>query len=81
MNSQEPSFSSRTFTGDDTFSSNTELSNYVTECFWPRIVSCTIRLAYTLRDSVSGHKYGERQWTLQVRIFSSLSLIIFISFS
>ena len=75
MNSKELPFSYRTFTGDDAFSSNTELSNYVAECFWPRVLSCTIRLAYTLRDSVSGHKYGERQWTLQVQTFSLLSFI------
>ncbi|UJR25327.1 hypothetical protein I4U23_006678 [Adineta vaga] len=58
----------RTSTGDDTFSSNTELASYINECFWPRISSCSIRLAYTLRDLTQAHKHTERQWTLQLNL-------------
>ncbi|CAF0807683.1 unnamed protein product [Adineta steineri] len=61
----------RTSTGDDSFSSNTELSSYINECFWPRISSCTIRLAYTLRDTTHAHKYTERQWTLQLNLLDN----------
>ncbi|CAF0742948.1 unnamed protein product [Adineta ricciae] len=58
----------RTSTGDDAFSSNTELSSYINECFWPRISSCTIRMVYTLRDTAHANKYTERQWTLQLNL-------------
>ena len=56
----------RTSTGDDSFFSNTELSNYVKECFWPRLLSCTIRIVYTLRDTNHAHKHSERQWAFEV---------------
>ncbi|CAF2044531.1 unnamed protein product [Rotaria magnacalcarata] len=58
----------RTSTGDDSFSSNTELWNYVNECFWPRILSCTVRLVHTLRETNNAHKHSERQWVLQLNL-------------
>ncbi|CAF1028589.1 unnamed protein product [Rotaria sordida] len=58
----------RTSTGDDSFSSNIEISNYVNECFWPRILSCTIRLVHTLRETNHAHKHSERQWTLELNL-------------
>ena len=61
---------SRTITGDDSFASNTELSSYVNECFWPRLLSSTIRLAYALRDTGHTPKNAERYWTLEVILMS-----------
>ncbi|CAF0730411.1 unnamed protein product [Rotaria sp. Silwood1] len=58
----------RTSTGDDSFSSNTEISTYVNEYFWPRILSCTIRLVHPLRDTNQAHKHSERQWTLELNL-------------
>ncbi|CAF2875828.1 unnamed protein product [Rotaria sp. Silwood2] len=58
----------RTSTGDDSFSSNIEISNYVNECFWPRILSCTIRLVHALRETNHAHKHSERQWTLELNL-------------
>jgi hypothetical protein len=58
----------RTSTNDDLFASNVELANYVQECFWPRLVSSTIRLAYGLRDTNPTHKQTGRQWILEVKL-------------
>ncbi|CAF3629872.1 unnamed protein product [Rotaria socialis] len=61
----------RISTDDASFSSNTEIVNYVNEYFWPRIQSCTIRLAYTLRDIDREHKSVRRQWTLDLNFFNT----------
>ncbi|CAF3486334.1 unnamed protein product [Rotaria socialis] len=61
----------RISTDDASFSSNTEIVNYVNEYFWPRIQSCTIRLAYTLRDIDLEHKSVRRQWTLDLNFFNT----------
>lgn len=58
----------RISTNDEIFSSNYELVNYIHECFWPRISSCTIRLVYILRDSSNSQRHIERQWTLQLNL-------------
>lgn len=57
----------RTSTGDESFQSNIELSSYVNECFWPRLVSSTIRLTYVLRETTHLCKHSERHWTLQLQ--------------
>ncbi|CAF0853162.1 unnamed protein product [Rotaria sp. Silwood1] len=60
----------RTPTDDDSFLSNTELLSYINEYFWPRIQSCTIRLAYTIRDIGRDNKSTIRQWTLDLNFFN-----------
>jgi hypothetical protein len=68
-------FVNRTSTGDDSFSSNIELFNYVNEYFWPRIQLCTIRLTYTLRDANREHKYTERQWIIEVKFYRKKKIL------
>ncbi|CAF1025919.1 unnamed protein product [Rotaria sordida] len=60
----------RILTDDDSFVSNTELLSYINEYFWPRIQSCTIQLAYIVRDIGREHKSATRQWTLNLNLFN-----------
>lgn len=58
----------RISTDDDSFSSNNDIVNYINDYFWPRIQSCTIRLAYTLLNADRDHKSIRRQWILDVNL-------------
>ncbi|CAF1464288.1 unnamed protein product, partial [Didymodactylos carnosus] len=48
---------------------NQELLGYISECFWPRLQTCTIRLTYTLRDTIINSKQNiERFWIVHLKM-------------